>query len=74
MSGRVQPEKTLSFRQQMLDEIWKRVRTKSGGKYPIAMLALKIQHLSNQDLDVFVKTCNKSGNFSKCFWGLLKVK
>jgi hypothetical protein len=61
-----------------IDEIHKRVnleRTEAGYKrLPWIVIKLKVNHLSLEDLDFLFKKCSHSFNFSKCFFGLLKVK
>lgn len=35
-------------------------------------IAIKLSHLSEQDLHFFYKKCSNAKSFSKCFWGCLK--
>jgi len=37
------------------------------------VVALKVSHLTIQDLDYFWKQCDKADNFGKVFFGSLKV-
>ena len=63
--------------EQFVDEINKeRFKTKYK---PVTgkMIAMKTSHVSMNDLYYFLSTCkdyqNRSGSFSKCFFGSLKV-
>ena len=65
-------------RLKMLDEFHKRInaerRAADMKELPMSAVAVKISHLSVQDLDFFLKRCSQSPNFSRCFFGSLKVK
>jgi hypothetical protein len=50
---------------------------RKGTEYkPMSFMAIKIKltHLDDWDLKMFYETCNNSLNFSRCFFGKLKVK
>lgn len=38
------------------------------------LVGIKLAHLSLSDMYFFLKKCEQSGNFSRCFFGLLKTK
>lgn len=65
-------------RLKMLDEFHKRInaeRLKDGMKeLPMSAVAVKTSHLSIDDLGYLLKRCQQSTNFSRTFFGLLKVK
>lgn len=37
-------------------------------------IAVKLGHIPTKDLYFFIKKCEQSKCFSKCFWGSLKIK
>lgn len=41
---------------------------------PARAIAVKLAHLTIQDLHAFWKQCDRSANFSKTFWGALKPR
>lgn len=64
--------------QQFIDEINKeRVGSKFKAVYPKSV-AIKIAHLNIVDLEYFFSICmdckQRTGSFSKCFYGALKIK
>jgi hypothetical protein len=67
-----------SERAEILREILSTLnRERIGSPYPQmkpVQLAVKISHIPTEDLYFLVKSCQQSSNFSKCFWGSLKVR
>lgn len=65
-------------RHKLLDVAYQRInyeRHHQGMKpYPMYLLGIKTSHLSLSDFDYLVKQCSQKGNFSRLFFGLLKVK
>lgn len=65
-------------RLKMLDEFHKRINAERRAvdmkELPISAIAVKIAHLSVDDLGYLLKKCQQSSNFSKTFFGLLKVR
>ena len=65
-------------RLKMLDEFHRRINTERVAtdmkKLPISAIAVKTSHLSVQDMTYLLKMCSQSKNFSRCFFGSLKVK
>ncbi len=65
-------------RLKMLDEFHKRInaerRASDMKELPMAAIAVKTSHLSVEDLAYLLKRCSQSSNFSRCFFGSLKVK
>ena len=64
-------------RLKMLDEFHKRInmdRQRDGLKVlPISAIAVKTSHLSLDDMAYLLKICSQNSNFSKVFFGSLKV-
>ena len=65
-------------RHKMLDLFYQRVNTERVAQdmKPLKMsyFAFKTSHLSLDDMGFLLKKCQHSSNFSRCFFGLLKVK
>lgn len=65
-------------RLKMLDEFEKRINTQrvedGMKKLPVSAIGVKTAHLSLDDMGYLLKKCQNSRNFSKTFFGLLKVK
>ena len=65
-------------RLKMLDEFHRRInaeRKASGMKeLPMRAIGVKTSHLSLEDMSYLLKKCSQSSNFSRCFFGSLKVK
>lgn len=65
-------------RLKMLDEFHRRInaerRAADMKELPMSAVAVKTSHLSIDDLGYFLKKCQQSSNFSRTFFGLLKVK
>lgn len=65
-------------RLKMLDEFHRRInveRKAEGMKeLPMAAIGVKTSHLSLEDMAYLLKRCSQSSNFSKCFFGSLKIK
>ena len=65
-------------RLKMLDEFHKRINAerKADGmkELPMSAIGVKTAHLSTDDLGYLLKKCQQSSNFSKTFFGLLKIK
>src|SRR3990167_8152413 len=65
-------------RLKMLDEFHRRInaerRAADMKELPMRAVAIKTSHLSLQDLAFFLKRCSQSSNFSRCFFGSLKIK
>ena len=65
-------------RLKMLDEFHKRINTERKAadmkEFPMAAIAVKTSHLSVEDLAYLLKKCSQSANFSRCFFGSLKIK
>ena len=63
---------------KMLDEFHRRInaeREAQGMKeLHIRAIGIKTAHLSLEDMAYLLKRCSQSLNFSKCFFGSLKVK
>lgn len=64
-------------KKSLINQFWKKInecRSESGmGNTNYVNIYLKLRHLSAQDLRWFWSNCLKSNNFSKCFYGSLKV-
>ena len=69
--------KITNKRQFVLSEILQKLnKQREGTVYkPITpkTLAMKIAHVKTPDLEIFHYQCEKSKNYSKCFFGRLKV-
>ncbi|MDP2642082.1 MAG: hypothetical protein Q8P21_02220 [bacterium] len=65
-------------RLKMLDEFHRRInverRATDMKELPMRAVAIKTSHLSVQDMAFLLKRCSQSPNFSRCFFGSLKVK
>lgn len=65
-------------RLKMLDEFFKRINAERQAadmkEFPISAIGVKTSHLSLEDMAYLLKKCSQSSNFSKCFFGSLKVK
>jgi hypothetical protein len=65
-------------RLKMLDEFHRRINAERRAvdmkELPIRAIAIKIAHLSVEDLAFLLKKCSQNANFSRCFFGSLKVK
>lgn len=65
-------------RHKYIDLIYQRVNTERiGTKYkPLSkkIIAIKLAPFSLEDLDYLVKQCSQKSNFSKMFFGMLKIR
>jgi hypothetical protein len=65
-------------RLKMLDEFHKRINAERRAvdmkELPMRAIGVKTSHLSVEDLAYLLKRCSQSPNFSRCFFGSLKVK
>jgi len=65
-------------RLKMLDEFYRRINAEREAsdmkKLPVSAIGVKTAHLSIQDMAFLLKRCSQSSNFSRCFFGMLKVK
>lgn len=65
-------------RMKMLDEFHRRInaerRAADMKDLPVRAIGVKTAHLSIDDLGYLLKKCQQSANFSKTFFGLLKIK
>lgn len=65
-------------RLKMLDEFFRRINAERKAEdmkeFPIKVIAIKTSHLSVQDMAYLLKKCSQSSNFSKCFFGSLKIR
>ena len=65
-------------RLKMLDEFHKRInaeRRKDGMKeLPMSAIGVKTAHLTLEDMAYLLKKCSQSSNFSRTFFGSLKVQ
>ena len=63
---------------KILDILHKRINEeRKGTKYKpltVRAIAVKTAHLSLEDLDYLLKRCQQSSNFSKVFFGSLRVR
>ena len=64
-------------RLKMLDEFHRRInverRADDMKELPVRAIAVKTSHLSLEDMAFLLKRCSQSSNFSRCFFGSLKV-
>ena len=64
-------------RLKMLDEFYRRINAERKAadmkELPMRAIAVKTSHLSVQDMAYLLKSCSQSSNFSRCFFGSLKV-
>jgi len=65
-------------RLKMLDEFFRRINAERKAvdmkEFPIKVIAIKTSHLSIEDMAYLLKKCSQSSNFSKCFFGSLKIR
>lgn len=65
-------------RLKMLDEFHRRINAERKAadmkELPIRAVAIKTSHLSVEDMAYLLKRCSQSSNFSRCFFGSLKIK
>lgn len=65
-------------RLKMLDEFYRRINAERKAadmrELPVRAIAVKTSHLSLEDMGFLLKRCSQSSNFSKCFFGSLKIK
>ncbi|OHB11519.1 MAG: hypothetical protein A3G05_00620 [Candidatus Zambryskibacteria bacterium RIFCSPLOWO2_12_FULL_45_14] len=65
-------------RSKMLDEFHKRINAERKAadmkEFPMSAIGVKTSHLSVEDLAYLLKRCSQSANFSRCFFGSLKIK
>ena len=65
-------------RLKMLDEFHRRINAERKATdmkaLPVRAIAVKTAHLSVEDMAYLLKRCSQSANFSRCFFGSLKVK
>lgn len=64
-------------RLKMLDEFHRRINAERKvadmKELPMRAVAIKTSHLSVEDLAYLLKRCSQSSNFSRCFFGSLKI-
>lgn len=64
-------------RLKMLDEFHRRINAERRAvdmkELPMSAIAVKTSHLSVDDLGYLLKKCQQSANFSRTFFGLLKI-
>ncbi|MEK7461588.1 MAG: hypothetical protein AAB586_00760 [Patescibacteria group bacterium] len=65
-------------RLKMLDEFYRRINAERKAvnmkELPVRAIAVKTSHLSVEDLAYLLKRCSQSSNFSRCFFGSLKIR
>ncbi|OHA90930.1 MAG: hypothetical protein A2832_00660 [Candidatus Zambryskibacteria bacterium RIFCSPHIGHO2_01_FULL_44_22b] len=65
-------------RMKMLDEFHRRINAERKAddmkELPMRAIGVKTSHLSLDDLGYLLKKCQQSPNFSKTFFGMLKIK
>ncbi len=65
-------------RQKMIDEFHRRINNerRAADMKPLPFMAIKMKvlHLGYDDMGFLLKKCQQSSNFSRCFFGLLKLK
>ncbi|MBI2065806.1 MAG: hypothetical protein HYT68_01930 [Candidatus Zambryskibacteria bacterium] len=65
-------------RLKMLDEFYRRINAERKAsdmeELPMRAIGVKTSHLSIDDLGYLLKKCQQSMNFSRTFFGLLKIK
>ena len=70
-------ELTRHPRLKMLDEFVKRVNAERVAQdmrpLPVSAIAVKTSHLSIEDMSFLLKRCSQSSNFSRTFFGSLKI-
>lgn len=64
-------------RLKMLDEFHRRINTERKAvdmkALPMSAIGVKTSHLSLEDMAYLLKRCSQSPNFSRCFFGSLKI-
>ena len=72
-----QPTRAKSERGEYVERFTDRLNFHRRGTpyHPLSyrQIAVKLAHLAIQDLHAFWNDCDRSGNFSKRFWGALKT-
>lgn len=67
-----------TFREDLIEQYREKINgCRVGTTYkPMSYVAVmsKVKHLSDFDLGWFFRECSKADNFSKCFFGRLKLK
>ena len=65
-------------RMKILDEFHRRINAERKAAdmkaLPMSAIGVKTSHLSVQDMAYLLKKCSQSSNFSRCFFGSLKIK
>jgi len=65
-------------RLKMLDEFHRRINAERKAddmkELPMRAIAVKTSHLSLDDMAYLLNRCSHSPNFSRCFFGSLKIK
>src|SRR3989344_323522 len=65
-------------RLKMLDEFSRRINAERKAddmkELPVRAIAIKTSHLSLEDMAYLLKRCSQSPNFSRCFFGSLKIR
>jgi len=65
-------------RLKMLDEFYRRINAERKAQdmkaLPMSAIGVKTSHLSIEDMAYLLKRCSQSSNFSKCFFGSLKIR
>ena len=65
-------------RLKMLDEFHKRInaerRADDMKELPMSAIGVKTAHLSLEDMAYLLKKCSQNPNFSRTFFGMLKIK
>ena len=69
----VKKTKIVNERQALIAEALERINTGSH-KWTVRGLVFKVSHVKTDDLRDLIFLCGKSHNFSRCFFGKLKVK
>lgn len=67
---------TTSERAELIKLFISRLNLERGKYKPLTTraVAVKLSHVKTSELYYFYKKCEQSNNFSKCFWGCLKIK
>jgi hypothetical protein len=64
-------------RLKMLDEFHRRInaerRASDMKELPMSAIGVKTSHLSLEDMAYLLKRCSQNANFSRCFFGSLKI-
>lgn len=65
-------------RLKILDEFYRRLNAERKAadmkEFPMRAIGVKTAHLSVQDMAYLLKKCSQSSNFSRCFFGSLKIR